>query len=246
VSFMASQAGMALMTGGLSLLGGGGGLFGGDDDDGMKKMLALIAKNTAAAEKDYSPYMSGGQSAQEQMMAQMGLGGPAKAFDVSQLPGYQNSLQQGLNAVNQGGAGAGMLMSGERLKGLQGVGQNVFGDYYNNYLNRLTGMTNQGMSAAGNLANIRTGGMTQQLGLMQQEQQNKSNQFGDLLGLAGTGLGMAFGGPMGAAVGGSLGGMLGGGGGGMPGGGGQGMMLPGMGGAGGTQNSALGMMGVNW
>jgi hypothetical protein len=204
----------AIMTGGLSeIFGGGGGLFGGGDDDSMDKMMALIRKNTKTAEKDYGSYLQGGQSAQEQMMAQMGLGGPATAFDVTQLPGYQNALKQGIGAVNQGGAGAGMLMSGERLKGLQSTGQNIFGDYYNNYMNRLTGMANQGMSAAGNLANIRTGGMTQQLNAMQNEQQQKSNQFGDLLGMAGTGLGMVFGGPMGAAAGGQIGSSLGGGGG---------------------------------
>lgn len=207
---MASDAGMALATGGLSLLGGGGGLFGGGDDGATKRMMAMIAQNTAAAERDYQPYTSGGKSAQEQMMAQLGLGGPAQAFDVSQLPGYQNALKQGLGAVNQGGAGAGMLMSGERLKGLQSEGQNIFGDYYNNYMNRLTGMSNQGMSAVGNLANIRTGGTAQQVGLMQGQQQQKADRFGDILGLAGTGLGMAFGGPLGASVGGSIGSSMGG------------------------------------
>jgi len=231
----------AIMTGGLSeIFGGGGGLFGGGGDDSMDEMIALIKANNEAAERDYGSYMQGGQSAQEQMMAQLGLGGPAQAFDVTQLPGYQNALKQGLSAVNQGGAGAGMLMSGERLKGLQSTGQNIFGDYYNNYMSRLTGMSNQGMSAVGNLANIRTGGMTQQLGLMQQEQQQQGDMMGDMLGLAGTGLGAMFGGPMGAAVGGSIGSSLGGGGGG-------GMMQPQFGGAGGNQGgglSALSMFGL--
>lgn len=208
------QTTAAIMTGGLSLLGGGGGLFGGKKDNTAKKMAAMIAANTAAAEKDYKPYTTGGQSAQEQMMAQLGLGGPATAFDVTQLPGYQNALQQGLSAVNQGGAGAGMLMSGERLKGLQSTGQNIFGNYYNNYMDRLSNMSQQGMTAVGNLANIRTGGMTKQLDVMQQKQQQKANQFGDLLGLAGTGLGMMVGGPMGAAAGGAIGRSVGGGGGG--------------------------------
>jgi hypothetical protein len=211
----------ALATGGLSLLMPGGGLFGGKDNSAKKAAMmkmAMIAQNTKAAEKDYAPYTTGGQSAQEQMMAQLGLGGPAKAFDVTQLPGYQNALTQGLNAVNQGGAGAGMLMSGERLKGLQSTGQNIFGDYYNNYMSRLTGMSQAGQSAVGNLANIRTGGMTQTLGAMGDYQAQKAQQkaqqgamFGDILGMAGTGLGMMFGGPAGAAVGGSIGSSLGGG-----------------------------------
>ncbi len=210
--------------------------MGGGGDGDADRMMRLIKRNTRKAEADYQPYVQGGRSAQEQMMAQLGLGGPAKAFDVTQLPGYQQSLKQGIGAVNQGGAGAGMLMSGERLKGLQDVGQNVFGDYYNNYMNRISGMSQQGMSAVGNLANIRSGGTAQQLGVMQGQQQMESDQFGDLLGMAGTGLGMAFGGPMGAAVGGSIGSSIGSGGGG-------GMMQPQFGGAGGGQPYGLSMMG---
>lgn len=236
---MGSWSAMDIATlGGTKLLGGMGDMFGGGGDGGMDDMLALIARNTKAAEQDYSPYLTGGKSAQEQMMAQLGLGGPATAFDVTQLPGYQNALKQGLAGVNQGGAGAGMLMSGDRMQGLQSTGQNIFGDYYNNYLNRLTGMSNQGFSAAGNLANIRTGGMTQQLGLMQQQQAQQGDMMGDLLGLGGTVLGGMFGGPPGALVGSQVGKIAGGG--------GKGMMLPQFGGAGGTQNSALGLMGFGF
>jgi hypothetical protein len=201
----------AILTGGLSEVGGMFGGKKGGSSSTNKAMLRMIAENTAKAEQDFSPYVSGGRSAQEQMMAQLGLGGPAQAFDVTQLPGYQNALQQGISAVNQGGAGAGMLMSGERLKGLQSTGQNIFGSYYNNYLDRLTGMSSQGLRAAGGLADIRSGGLSGQLGVMQQQQQQKASQFGDLLGLAGTGLGMMVGGPAGAAIGGSIGSMAGGG-----------------------------------
>lgn len=202
---MASKGLTALATGGLSLLGGG-------EDDAMEDMIRLIRQNTAAAEKDYQPYLGGGQSAQEQLMAQLGIGGTAKLFDVTQLPGYQNALKQGLSSVNQGAAGSGMLMSGDRLKGLQSAGQNIFGNYYNDYLSRLFGMSNQGFSAAGNLANIRTGGMTQQLGLMQQQQAQEADMMSDMLGLAGTVGGMMVGGPVGAGIGGSVGGMMSGGG----------------------------------
>jgi len=187
----------AILTGGLSEVGG---LFGDEGSDNTDEMMAMIAANTAQAEKQYKPYVKGGRSAQNQMMAQLGLG-KREAFDVTQLPGYQNALQQGMNAVNQGGAGSGMLMSGDRLQGLQSTGQNIFGDYYNSYMSRLGGMANQGFNAVGNLANIRTGGTTQQIGLMQNEQAQQANMTSDLLGLAGTGLGAMFGGPMGAAVG---------------------------------------------
>lgn len=106
----------------------------------------------------FDPYTSAGGTAMQQLMAQMGMGdGQTQAFDVTQLPGYQQSQTQGINAVNQGAASAGMLNSGERLKSLQSSGQSVFGDYYNNYMNRLMGIGQQGMgaatSAASNLTN---------------------------------------------------------------------------------------------
>lgn len=105
---------------------------------------------------NFQPYMNAGQAGMQQLMAQMGLGDTSQAFDVTQLPGYQQSQRQGIMAVNQGAAGAGMLNSGERLKSLQASGQSVFGDYYNNYMNRLQGLTGQGLNAASSASNTLT------------------------------------------------------------------------------------------
>jgi len=152
------------------------------------------------------PYRSMGKQATGQLMAQMGMGG--EAFDVTQLPGYQQALEQGLGAVNQAGAGAGMLMSGSRLEGLQQAGQDVFGQYYGDYMNRLMNMSGRGQQAAFQQAGMgmQTGqnimGAQQQMGnLMAQEAmadaQAQNAMRGDIMGVAGTLGGMAMGGGFG-------------------------------------------------
>lgn len=109
------------------------------------------------AQAGLGQYLGGGTNAALQFQSQMGLGDPnIPAFDVTQLPGYQQSMNQGIAAVNQGAASAGMLNSGERLKSLQQTGQSVFGDYYNNYMNRLQAMQSQGLSAQNSLTNTQT------------------------------------------------------------------------------------------
>jgi len=127
---------------------------------GIQRQAKAINAEAAAG---LSPYLTGGNQAALQFQAQMGLGDPSvQAFDVTQLPGYQQSLNQGMSAVNQGAASSGMLNSGERLKSLQQAGQSVFGDYYNNYMNRLQGLQSQGLSAQ----NALTGTQVSNLGTM--------------------------------------------------------------------------------
>lgn len=117
-----------------------------------------MSSYTRAVKNSYVPfrrYMEGGNTAMEQMMAQMGLS-DQRAFDVTTLPGYQQSMNQAISAVNQGAASEGMLHSGERLKSLQQAGQSVFGNYYENYMNRLMGLSQQGLGAASSAQNTLT------------------------------------------------------------------------------------------
>jgi hypothetical protein len=221
----------AVAVGGASLVSGYMGSKGADDQlDFMEEQLAFQKKLFEENKTNFKPYMESGTTALNQYQAQLGLGGEP-AFDVTQIPGYQNALKQGIGAVNQGGAGAGMLMSGERLKGLQSTGQNIFGDYYNNYMNRLSGLQEQGFNAASNLSNVQ-GNMSAQMG------QTRS-AMGDASAAKWNAIGQGVGGMMGAGAG-----MMGGGGGGMP-TSGYGPQRSGYSGAtGGGGLSALAMMGM--
>jgi hypothetical protein len=116
---------------------------------------ALLQNSVTKATRDYNPYMNAGKTAEEQMLNQLGLG-TGKAVDISTLPGYSNILNQGINAVNQGYAGGGLL-GGNALRALQQTGMNTASSYYNDYMNRLYNISNQGFNATSNLANLRAG-----------------------------------------------------------------------------------------
>jgi len=190
------------------------GLFGGGGDaPDYGEAIALMQQEKAAAEGRINPWIEGGQAANTQLMAQLGLGG-GQAFDVTQLPGYQRSLEQGLSAVNQAGAGAGMLMSGQRLKGLQQAGQDVFGQYYGDYMNRITGLGSQGLGAATNLSQMGLGAAGNMSNMMMQQAQQEAAAEAagraDMMGTLGSLGGMAAGHMLAPGIGGGIGSSIGG------------------------------------
>ena len=154
------------------------------------------------AKKQYQPFISGGTSAENQLLLQLGLGGTGAKFDVTNLPGYQQALSQGISATNQGLASQGLIGSGNQMRALQTAGQNVFGSYYQNYMNELGGQASMGSNDIGNLANVgaTAAGMTNQANMF--NSQMKAQMMNDVLGAAGTLGGMAAGMPMGGGGGG--------------------------------------------
>lgn len=67
---------------------------------------------------------------------------------VSNLPGYQFQMSQGVNALQNSASASGMLNSGNLLEGLSQYGQGVASNYYQNYLNNLSGLAGMGTNAA--------------------------------------------------------------------------------------------------
>lgn len=70
----------------------------------------------------------------------------------TETPGYKFQLQQGQDSVNALAGAKGGLNSGATLKALSDYNQGLASQEYGNYLNRLTGITNMGTSAAANQA----------------------------------------------------------------------------------------------
>ena len=71
-------------------------------------------------------------------------------------PGYQQTLQQGMNASNASAAATGTLQSGGQQAALQSMGQNNFNSYYTQMLNQLgtlSGATSQTPSGAASVQN---------------------------------------------------------------------------------------------
>jgi hypothetical protein len=136
------------------------------------------------------PYAQTGTAAEQEMELELGLytnpatGQPAgpetnaplgampSLTDITQLPGYSFTLQQGLNATNNAASAQGMAAvpgvsgnySGAQQKGDIGYAENLANTYYNNYLanywtnqnnryNMLAGLVNTGAAAGGGLGN---------------------------------------------------------------------------------------------
>lgn len=82
---------------------------------------------------------------------------PQQAFQNYQnSTGYQFRLNQGMNALNSGYAGAGSIKSGAAMKAAQDYGQNIASQEFGNYLNALGNQQGVGLSAAGAQAGVST------------------------------------------------------------------------------------------
>lgn len=64
------------------------------------------------------------------------------------LPGYQQSLQEGIKTTNRGMASTGQLSSGQEQAALMNLGQNTFGSYYNAQLANLMQLSGASQSPA--------------------------------------------------------------------------------------------------
>ncbi|MEE8378827.1 MAG: hypothetical protein V3R49_00435 [Gammaproteobacteria bacterium] len=159
------------------------------------------------------PYLMGGQSAYEQMLAQMGLGG--EAIDPTQTAGFRKPFDFAQGKIEERLAGTGMLYSGELGTALH---EQAGAQYYDKYLPMLMGMGQMGqqgafqyggmgMDEATRRANMLMGGTETAEGLKVQGQAAKSAALGGLVG--------SIGGAVGTVAGaGGFNGMFGGGGGG--------------------------------
>lgn len=77
------------------------------------------------------------------------------AFDIFRnSTGYQFRLGEGMDAINSGYAGAGILQSGAALRGIQEYGQNFASNEFGNYLNALGAQQSVGAGAASSLAGV--------------------------------------------------------------------------------------------
>jgi hypothetical protein len=70
---------------------------------------------------------------------------------VRNTPGYQAQLDQGLKAIDRAAPLTGGMYSGRRMKALNDYGQNTFGSYYNDWMNRVGGVAGQGAQTAQNV-----------------------------------------------------------------------------------------------
>lgn len=118
-------------------------IFGGGGGGGGASAPAPLSQSQT------DPYgaIGGRTSAASQLQSLMN--DPSMALS---MPGYQQTLSQGMRATDAAGASKGLLQSGSQNAALQGYGQNVFGSFYDkmyNQLGTLSGATSQTPAQAG-------------------------------------------------------------------------------------------------
>jgi hypothetical protein len=182
----------------------------------------------------YDPYSKSGEQSLSMMGNALGLNGAQgnqaaqSAFQAG--PGYGFAMDQGLQALDRSAAARGRLGSGNHSADLMQYGQGLANQEYGNWLSRIGGMSQMGLSAAGgqtgrqgslagldmgygqsqanvfnNLGNNLSNMMSDQARMDQQRaDQQQSNLFGGIMGglkLGGSVLSAPYGG---ATVGSSL------------------------------------------
>lgn len=136
----------------------------------QQKSVQQSAANSSSSNQAYgglnaafSPVL--GQTAQsgnfiQQLLGLQGDTGANSAFNkYLDSTGYNFALNQGTNAITSNAASRGLLDSGATGKALTGYGQQLGGQYFNQYIQQLLGLGNQGLQAgqilsgAGNTSN---------------------------------------------------------------------------------------------
>jgi hypothetical protein len=129
--------------------------------------------------QDQMPWLNAGSWALDQRKA--ALMGDWSGFENS--PDYKFALDQGLKLSDRSAAASGSLFSGGHSADLMQLGQGLASQNYNNYDNRLAGMSNTGQNTAQNLgalgANMATniGNAYANIGQARQSSYNNNAQF---------------------------------------------------------------------
>ena len=160
------------------------------------------------AMQQVAPWRKAGAGALGQYAGIMNIPGykqvdPTQALQAT--PGYQFQMNQGVNALDRSAASRGMLMSGPQSQALTQYGQGLANNTYGQYMDRLMGVSQQGLQAGqfGGQASMQAGqqmgqdylmgGQALGQGIMnayQGQQQGQQNLMGGLGSLAGIGLGL--------------------------------------------------------
>ena len=106
----------------------------------------------------YQPYTEAGQNALSQLSTGLAPGGDlSRNFTMADFhkdPSYDFNLQQGLNAINNSASVRGGALSGGTLKALEGYGQGMANNEYQNAYNRFTQKQNQNYNQLSGLAGM--------------------------------------------------------------------------------------------
>ncbi len=102
-----------------------------------------------------APYRALGESAVPQLQSLLGMGGADPTQALRNTPGYQFTLNQGLDATKNAASASGMLLSGNTLEGLDKFSTGLADQTYQQAVANTLGVVDLGQAAAaGQAANI--------------------------------------------------------------------------------------------
>lgn len=133
------------------------------------------ANSFANLGQSYQPWINTGQTANTAVQDLI-----ANPDSVRSLPGYQFQLGQGTDAINHAATATGNLFSGKTGKALQSYGQNLADTTYGSQLQRLLGVSNQGLGAQQAQNSTVGTGLTGQLGARQTAYGGQMNAAGTI------------------------------------------------------------------
>jgi hypothetical protein len=110
-----------------------------------------------------NPFIKTGQGANNLLSSFYGLNGSDPALGDSALaafarsPDYQFAMKEGIGALDNSAASKGGLLSGNQMRAVTEYGSGLATQNLGNYLTRLSGISQQGLTAGGYLGSIGTG-----------------------------------------------------------------------------------------
>lgn len=99
----------------------------------------------------YQPTLPGQPQANGTQPGVTGGGQLDIAQQVMNTPGYQAQLDQGIRSIDRAAPLTGGMYSGRRMKALNDYGQQTFGSYYNDWMNRVGGVAGQTAQIGSNI-----------------------------------------------------------------------------------------------
>jgi hypothetical protein len=167
---------------------------------GQGRQLSALGEGYDAAQgfnqearDGFQPYAEGGAAAFGSYQDALGLNGAdgrARAVDAFRTgPGYDFMVNQSTDAAARKASALGLTASGNTLDAITRLGSNLADQEYGSYLDRLSGVSQMGMTATGQQAGVLQGMGTTATNYGQ----NRSNIYGQTAGHVGATFGQGAG-----------------------------------------------------
>lgn len=131
-------------------------IAGGEQASAANNATATQLQMYNQTRQDLAPFTQAGTGAVSQLQQLLGLtgGGAQAASALAQYPGYQFTMDQGVQALDRSAASKGLLLSGGQLKDVTAYGQGLASTQYQNAVANISSLASLGENAGANTGNI--------------------------------------------------------------------------------------------